>query len=87
MRLLGQWPALDLVVTDHLMPGLTGTELARVLRAERPELPVLIVSGYADMDGIAPDLPRLTKPFRRDELAAGLQGLATFRVGDDRDRG
>jgi hypothetical protein len=30
---------------------------------------VLIISGYADADGIAPDLPRLTKPFRQSELA------------------
>jgi CheY-like chemotaxis protein/two-component sensor histidine kinase len=87
MRLLGQGLSPDLVVTDHLMPGLTGTELARLLRTERPELPVLIVSGYADMDGIAPDLPRLTKPFRRDELAAGLQGLSSFRVGANRGKG
>jgi CheY-like chemotaxis protein len=86
-RLLGQGLSPDLVVTDHLMPGLTGTELARLLRTERPELPVLIVSGYADMDGIAPDLPRLTKPFRRDELAAGLQGLSSFRVGANRGKG
>ena len=54
----------DLVVTDHLMPGMNGTDLARRLRTQEPHLPVLIVSGYADVEGIAPDLPRLTKPFR-----------------------
>ena len=40
---------------------------------------MLIVSGYADADGIAPDLPRLTKPFRQDELAAKIAALS---VGD-----
>jgi PAS domain S-box-containing protein len=65
----------DLVVTDHLMPGLTGTELARILQSRHPDLPILIASGYADVEGIAPDLPRIAKPFRRDELAASLQGL------------
>ena len=42
----------DLVITDHLMPGLSGTDLAQILAAERPGLPVLIVSGYADLDGL-----------------------------------
>jgi CheY-like chemotaxis protein len=60
---------IDLLLTDHLMPGMTGVDLARVLRRRRPELPVLIVSGYAEVDGIDPDLPRLTKPFRQEELA------------------
>jgi len=59
----------DLLVTDHLMPGTTGADLARAVRSRRSALPVLIISGYADADAIAPDLPRLTKPFRQDELA------------------
>jgi PAS domain S-box-containing protein len=59
----------DIVVTDHLMPGLSGTDLALILAAERPGLPVLIVSGYAELDGLPADLPRLTKPFRQADLA------------------
>ena len=65
----------DLVVTDHIMPGLSGTDLAQALAKERPDLPVLIVSGYADEDGIPPHLARLTKPFRRAELSASLASL------------
>jgi PAS domain S-box-containing protein len=60
----------DLVITDHLMPGLSGTDLALILASERPGLPVLIVSGYANLDGLPPDLPRLTKPFRQADLGA-----------------
>ena len=67
----------DLLVTDHLMPGMTGTELARRLQSEFTKLRVLIVSGYAEHAGIAPDLPRLTKPFRAAELAAS---VATARA-------
>ncbi|GAA4021112.1 PAS domain-containing protein [Sphingomonas swuensis] len=66
----GQVP--DLLVTDHLMPGLSGADLASLARARIPGLPVLIVSGYAEVDGISPDLPRLTKPFRNADLAAHL---------------
>jgi CheY-like chemotaxis protein/two-component sensor histidine kinase len=71
---------LDLVVTDHLMPGMSGTELAREIRERRPDLPVLVISGYAEVDGIASDLPRLAKPFRRDELRASLGVLALPRT-------
>ncbi|MCS6622653.1 PAS domain S-box protein [Roseibacterium beibuensis] len=75
LRLFGDQP-VDLVVTDHLMPGMTGTELARALRETRPDLTVLLVSGFAEVEGAAPDLPRLTKPFRKDELAASIAGLS-----------
>ena len=65
----------DLLVTDHMMPGISGADLVRRLRAERP-LRALIVSGYAEVEGIAPDLPRLVKPFRQAELAGALAALS-----------
>ena len=68
----------DFLLTDHLMPGMTGIDLARVLRERLPGLHVLLISGYAEAEGIAPDLPRLTKPFKSAELAAGLAGLTPF---------
>ncbi|HEY0043423.1 MAG TPA: PAS domain S-box protein [Allosphingosinicella sp.] len=76
LRLIAEGLKPDLLVTDHLMPGMTGTELAHSLRAAMPALPVLVVSGYADAEGIAADLPRLAKPFRSAELAAVLSGIA-----------
>ena len=65
----------DVLVTDHLMPGMTGTELARMLQGSRPATKVLVVSGYAEAEGVAPDLPRLTKPFRSVDLARSLAAL------------
>ncbi|MBB5716992.1 PAS domain S-box protein [Sphingomonas aerophila] len=65
----------DLLVTDHLMPGMTGVDLIGALRETLPDLPALIVSGYAEVEGIAPGIPRLTKPFRGAELAEALAGL------------
>jgi nitrogen-specific signal transduction histidine kinase len=79
LSLMAREPDIDLLVTDHLMPGITGADLAREVQGQRPSLPVLIVSGYADAEGIAPDLPRLTKPFRQDELAAK---IAALNLGD-----
>jgi PAS domain S-box-containing protein len=75
LKLIAGGLAFDLLMTDHLMPGMTGTDLAREVRALRPGVPVLIVSGYAEDEGIAPDLPRLTKPFRRADLVASLAEL------------
>ena len=71
---------LDILVTDHLMPGKSGVELARQLREMGRDVPVLIVSGYAETDQIAPDLPRITKPFRLEELAAMLKTIAHAQV-------
>ncbi len=76
MRLVEEGQAFDLLVTDHLMPGMNGTDLAMEVRAARPDVPVLLVSGYAENEGIDPGLPRLTKPFRKDELAASLAQLS-----------
>jgi len=76
LRLIERGLRPDLLVTDHLMPGITGTDLARHVREHLPNTRVLIVSGYADADGIAPDLPRLIKPFGSAELAAAI-GTAT----------
>ena len=75
MRLIGAGVRFDVLVTDHLMPGMTGTDLAYAVRDLSPERPVLIVSGYAETAGIDATLPRLTKPFRRDDLAAALSQL------------
>lgn len=76
LALIGTGFRPDLLVTDHLMPGMTGTDLALRIRSEQPEVQVLIVSGYTDKDGIPSDLPHLTKPFRSDELQSC---LASFR--------
>jgi PAS domain S-box-containing protein len=75
LRLIDSGIAIDLVVTDHLMPGMTGTQLAHALRARWPSMPLLVISGYAEVEGVAPDLPRLTKPYRRADLAAKLAEL------------
>jgi CheY-like chemotaxis protein len=69
----------DLLLTDHLMPGMSGVELANAARAHIPSLPTLIISGYAELEGLAPGLPRLTKPFRNAELTECLASLTRKR--------
>ncbi|MBS0504415.1 MAG: response regulator [Proteobacteria bacterium] len=63
----------DLIVTDHLMPGMTGTEFAEEVRRRAPDQRIVIISGYSDIDDIAPDFTRLAKPFRQEELAEAIR--------------
>ena len=74
LHLIDGGALFDIVVTDHLMPGITGAELARTIRQRVPSAKVLLVSGYMD-EGIAPDLPRLSKPFRAADLAERVHSL------------
>ena len=83
LRLIDDGLQPDLVVTDHPMPGLTGFELAKALRTRRPDLPPLIISGYAEEDGIDPSFARLTKPFRNSELTASLAELPASVASDE----
>ncbi|GGK40884.1 PAS domain S-box protein [Salinarimonas ramus] len=75
LRRLDEGGPFAILVTDHLMPGMSGVDLARAAQRTRPSLPILIVSGYADVETIAPDLPRLAKPFRPAELASQIARL------------
>jgi YesN/AraC family two-component response regulator len=50
------------------MPGMSGVDLIRVVEARYPGMPLLLVSGYSDPDGIPPGIPCLTKPFRKAQL-------------------
>lgn len=65
---------VDLVVTDHAMPGMTGAQLADAIEALRPGLPVIIITGFAELPPHATRRPRLDKPFRQAELAQVVAG-------------
>jgi CheY-like chemotaxis protein len=60
---------VDLVVTDHAMPGMTGAQLADAIELRHPDLPVVIITGFAELPAHASRRPRLDKPFRQSELA------------------
>ena len=69
--------AIDLLITDQIMPGMTGLELAHASRAVRPTLPVLIATGYAEWpSGADVTIPRLAKPFTQRELAEAVATCA-----------
>jgi CheY-like chemotaxis protein len=75
--------AVDLVITDHAMPEMTGMELARRLSKIRPELRVILATGYADLPPAqepCQDLPRLSKPFLQGDLARAITECAPDRI-------
>jgi len=72
LQLLESGQAVDIVVTDIVMPGMDGLALAREVRTRWPDLPVVLMTGYADAvqrsELEAGDMLVLTKPFRLHTL-------------------
>jgi CheY-like chemotaxis protein len=74
LQILADGQRIDAMLTDYAMPGMNGIELAIKARELRPDLQILLASGYAELpDGSTTDLPRLSKPFRQEELASLLR--------------
>ena len=71
---------IDALLTDVIMPGMSGTQLAAELRERRPDLPVLFMSGYTSGptpggQPLPPDAPLIRKPFQTDTLLRELHRL------------
>jgi two-component system cell cycle sensor histidine kinase/response regulator CckA len=72
--------SIDLLMTDVVMPEMNGPALAQRLVAERPELRVLFISGYANVpsfDAGNPNVSFLSKPFQSSALAAKVREVLT----------
>jgi PAS domain S-box-containing protein len=83
LEILRQQGAVDLVITDYAMPQMTGLQLADAIKKEWPEVPVIIATGFAEMEPEAgPSLPKLAKPFTEAELAKELERVVpSARIG------
>ncbi|MFZ1171805.1 MAG: PAS domain S-box protein [Bradyrhizobium sp.] len=69
---------IDLMITDQLMPDMTGSELASRIRAENSHMPIILATGYAELaPGEGEGLPRLAKPFGQRELAEAIARAVT----------
>ena len=64
---------IDLVITDHGMPRMTGFEMILILKDECPSLPIILASGYAELPpALAQTVPKLGKPYGQQALAAAI---------------
>ena len=78
LTLAAQQQRLDLLITDVVMPKLNGTELAKRLRVNRPNIPILFISGLMGEGSLAGKQANsgfLAKPVTQEGLAAKLQNL------------
>ena len=64
--------SFDLVITDQVMPQMTGLELAEAIKTEWSTLPVILATGFAEAPSPAHKFAKLAKPFTQAELAAVL---------------
>ena len=74
LNMLGD-KAFDVVVTDYKMPRMDGAKLAERIRAVKPGLPILLITGYTGTTDDTPNLPRLAKPFSQSDLAEALAAV------------
>ena len=72
IEVLRQDQAVDLVITDQVMPQMTGLQLANAIKAQWPDLPVIVATGFAEMPSGSEAFLRLSKPFTQSELAEKL---------------
>lgn len=82
LEVLDRGEAVHLIVTDIMMPRLTGLELHAELSRRYPAMPVLLITGCADLPPQGWDLaPVLRKPFRLPDLCAKVQELLASTNG------
>jgi signal transduction histidine kinase/ActR/RegA family two-component response regulator len=72
---------VDVVITDHAMPSMTGLQLAECIRDRFPGLPVILATGYAELpaDPAKLGLLKLTKPCTQQEIAAAIYQAVASR--------
>jgi PAS domain S-box-containing protein len=73
LEAIGATADIDLLITDQVMPAMTGLQLIEAARARRPALPVILATGFAELPhGVSASIERLSKPFTQHALAKAL---------------
>lgn len=83
LEVLENGKKVDLLITDYAMPKMTGMQLARAARELRPDLPIVMATGYADLPpGTGLNIGRLRKPYQQHQLVAEIaKALRLARAG------
>jgi PAS domain S-box-containing protein len=80
MRILHSESTIDLVLTDYAMPGMSGLQLARAIRLEWPDMPLILATGYAELPATAGvSVQRLNKPFTETALTDAIRNVMGAR--------
>jgi CheY-like chemotaxis protein len=80
LTVLQRQEGVDLLITDHAMPGMTGAQLVQEVNLRWPALPIVLATGYAEIPhDLSDGATRLAKPYDRAGLAE-----AIMKAMDDR---
>ncbi len=69
LKLLQAHPEIEVLFADVRMPGMSGTELAEVAQRSRPDLRIVLTSGYVGPKDVPADITFVPKPWRVDAIA------------------
>jgi CheY-like chemotaxis protein len=72
LKLLRAHPEIQVLFTDVRMPGMSGTELAEAAQHLRPDLRIVLTSGYVDPTDVPAHFPFVPKPWRADDIAGAV---------------
>jgi CheY-like chemotaxis protein len=76
LTILSGGKPVDLLMTDHVMPGMTGLDLAREARRLFPKLPIIIATGYPDLpEAQGLDVRCVFKPFVEEQISREIAKL------------
>jgi CheY-like chemotaxis protein len=68
LRILAARPEIEVLFADVRMPGMSGPELAQVARRLRPDLRIVLTSGYVSREEVPGDIPFVPNPWRTGDL-------------------
>ncbi|HEY6620102.1 MAG TPA: response regulator [Steroidobacteraceae bacterium] len=85
LELLGSGVKVDVVLTDHAMPAMTGLQLAESIHTRFPGLPIILATGYAELpvDPSTLGMQRLAKPCTQHEIAAAIHHAVRATAAED----
>ena len=85
LDLLGSGLKVDVVLTDHAMPMMTGLQLAECIHSRFPGLPIILATGYAELpvDPATMGIARLAKPCTQHEIAAAIHQAVRSAAGNN----
>ncbi len=85
LDILGSGLKVDVVLTDHAMPTMTGLQLAQCIHARFPGLPIILATGYAELpvDPATLGIARLAKPCTQHEIAAAIHQAVRSAAADN----
>jgi len=74
LALLDARPEISLLFVDVRMPGMTGPELAQLVRQRRPDIKIVLTSGYVGEEAVPSHLAFVPKPWRMEQVAKAVGG-------------